>query len=450
MRGEKEEHDNKKDWRKQQGLTGLLSKGGKIVHSSISEPAGVESPDTVIEEKPVLSVAIVGADYPGLRPAISVSQGDVVHRGQALLTDRTNPRITIVAPVSGRIASVEYGPRRSLSALVIQRDPDAPEQPQAASPPEITTRETLRETLLAHGVWPAFRTRPFGRLPDPNAIPQAIFVTATDSEPLAPDPRDILKTRMDAFCEGVRLLGLLTDGPVYVCQTSGTPLVDEDDTIRNVTFDGPHPSGLAGTHINSLHPLNGETQVWTIEGQDVAAIGALAETGRYDPSRIIALTGTRAAEPRLIRAVPGASLRELTAGEATGNGPVQVVSGSLLSGHETGWLGRFHRQVTMTDALKPVPVAPRPRRPKWLAKSSQKTTPQAIIPTAALERALPSGYLPVPLMRALAVGDFEVAVRLGALGLIEEDVALLSALCTSGADYGKLLRRMLDDMAAAA
>jgi Na+-transporting NADH:ubiquinone oxidoreductase subunit A len=76
--------------------------------------------------------------------------------------------------------------------------------------------------------------------------------------------------------------------------------------------------------------------------------------------------------------------------------------------------------------------------------------PSPLIPTAKLESALPYGLPVVPLMRALSVGDAEVAERLGCLDLIEEDVALLSSLCTSGSDYGQLLRRVLDELEDAA
>jgi Na+-transporting NADH:ubiquinone oxidoreductase subunit A len=48
-------------------------------------------------------------------------------------------------------------------------------------------------------------------------------------------------------------------------------------------------------------------------------------------------------------------------------------------------------------------------------------------------------------MRALSVGDWEAAAKLGCLDLLEEDVALLSYLCTSGNDYSALLRQALDD-----
>jgi Na+-transporting NADH:ubiquinone oxidoreductase subunit A len=52
----------------------------------------------------------------------------------------------------------------------------------------------------------------------------------------------------------------------------------------------------------------------------------------------------------------------------------------------------------------------------------------------------------MPLMRALSIGDVEAAENLGCLELIEEDVVSLTQICTSGADYGALLRHMLDEL----
>ena len=72
-----------------------------------------------------------------------------------------------------------------------------------------------------------------------------------------------------------------------------------------------------------------------------------------------------------------------------------------------------------------------------------------IMPVERLENVLPIRTHAVPLMRALSIGDAETAERLGCLALVEEDVAPLNALCTSGARYGHLLRRVLDQLAAA-
>lgn len=391
----------------------------------------------VIPNKPVRSVAIVGADYPGLRPALKVAEGDIVQAGQTLLTDRAHPRVALVAPIAGKVVSVDYGPRRSLSALVLHREEKPADKPKKTAPPDMTTRATLRDALLARGIWPTLRTRPFGRFPDPDKTPDAIFVIATDSAPLAPDPRAYLIGQELSFSTGVCLMALLTDGPVHVCQSSGPRLVKETPRIRNVIFDGPHPAGLASTHIQTLHPVGYGQEVWTIDCQDVAAIGHLAETGHYDPARVIAVTNPRTSGSQLIRTLPGALLSEIA-----GENP-HIHSGSPLSGLETNWLGRFHRQVTIGN------LEQRPQWPYWLKRLMMRKvdeTLRAIIPTAALERALPPNILPVPLMRALSVRDTDAAARLGALSLIEEDMDLLTSLCTSGANYGKLLRQVLNEL----
>jgi Na+-transporting NADH:ubiquinone oxidoreductase subunit A len=54
----------------------------------------------------------------------------------------------------------------------------------------------------------------------------------------------------------------------------------------------------------------------------------------------------------------------------------------------------------------------------------------------------------VPLMRALQLCDTERAMQLGALELLEEDVAPLSHACVSRADYGRLLRQVLNRLEA--
>ncbi len=50
------------------------------------------APEQAIDEgKRVESVALLGRDYVGLRPAMQVEPGDAVKLGQVLFTDRKNP-----------------------------------------------------------------------------------------------------------------------------------------------------------------------------------------------------------------------------------------------------------------------------------------------------------------------------------------------------------------------
>ena len=73
--------------------------------------------------------------------------------------------------------------------------------------------------------------------------------------------------------------------------------------------------------------------------------------------------------------------------------------------------------------------------------------PAPLVPTAALERALAFDVPVVPFLRALSVGDAETASRLGCLEMLEEDLSAVSLACTSGADYRRMLRHVLDELA---
>jgi Na+-transporting NADH:ubiquinone oxidoreductase subunit A len=135
---------------------------------------------------PIASVALLGADCTGVRPAFRVEVGDHVAAGQTVFVDRRRPEIAFTAPGSGTVTAIDRSPH-GFEALVIELDGNDSETFEP--PTRKGTRDAVRSLLLKAGLWPAFLTRPFGRIPDPNAIPDAIFVTAMDTNPLAADAR---------------------------------------------------------------------------------------------------------------------------------------------------------------------------------------------------------------------------------------------------------------------
>jgi len=405
-------------------------------------------PEPVIDDCfPVERVALLGADYPGLRPKLTVEQGDRVSRGQPLFHDRAHPDVVFVAPVSGVVESITLGPRRRLSALVIRAESDLSElEPVTVAG---STGAELRATLLAHGLWSGFLTRPFGRMPAPDATPDAIFVTATADNPHAPGPNLVIEGREVTFRAGVKALTLLTGGTVHVCQNPGSDIaVGLSERVRSSVFPAGSSSGRAGAHIHRLHPVGAGRSVWSIGYQDVMAIGVLLETGIQDFSRIVSLTGSRAKRPHLVRTVIGASLQDLIREETLpgdDSAALAILSGSAMTGRLASWLGRYHQQVTLMSDLSPRQAAPGHGLFARLFGAPSQVGP--LVPTAALERALGFDIPAVPFLRALSVGDAETARRLGCLGLVEEDIAAASLACTSGADYGRMLRHVLDELA---
>jgi Na+-transporting NADH:ubiquinone oxidoreductase subunit A len=425
--------------------------------------------------RPVTRVALLAADYVGLRPALQVQPGDAVRRGQPLVVDKRNPGAPLTAPAAGRIAAVHRGERRALLSVVIDVDERAGADDQIAltsfggRAPRDRDRDSVRALLVESGLWTAFRTRPFSRVPPPDAVPQAIFVTAIDTRPHAPSPELVLADRGEDFVAGVRALEPLTEGPVYVCTAPGAHIpVPDSPRIRVEAFAGPHPSGTAGLHIHLLHPVSVARTVWHVGYQDVAAIGHLLATGRIDVERVIALAGPGVAQPRLVRTRLGAATDELVAGELA-PGAQRVVSGSVLdgrtaAGEATGYLGRYHLQVSA------LPEGDRREFLGWLAPGRDKhsvsgvvlgafarralalttTTngsPRAMVPIGTYERVMPLDLMPTFLLRALITGDDEQAEALGCLELDEEDLALCTYVCPGKYEYGPLLRSALERIA---
>lgn len=412
---------------------------------------------------PVHSVAVIGADYHGLKPSMAVQVGDKVKAGQPLFADKTRPGINITAPASGTVSAINRGERRVLQSVVIDVD-DADEgleferydDAQLAA----LDAQLVRANLQRSGLWAALRTRPFSRVPAADATPEAIFVTAMDTHPLSADPAVVLKGYAEDFKRGLQVLARLA--PVNLCRASGTRIPGEDlPGVRVAKFKGPHPAGLVGTHIHFLHPVNTEHVVWHIGYQDVIAVGKLMATGRLWTQRIVALGGPVVKQPRLLRTRLGANLQELTAKELEGDGN-RIVSGSVLGGRTAAgayaFLGRYHVQVsclqegTKRELLAYMRLGANKhsvtraflssllgRREMDMTTSTQGS-PRAMVPIGNYEAVMPLDILPTQLLRYLIVGDTEMAQNLGCLELDEEDLALCTYVCAGKYEYGPILR----------
>ena len=76
--------------------------------------------------------------------------------------------------------------------------------------------------------------------------------------------------------------------------------------------------------------------------------------------------------------------------------------------------------------------------------TSTNGSPRAMVPIGSYEKVVPLDVLPTPLLKSLVVGDVEMAIKLGALELDEEDLALCTYVCPGKYEYGPILRDNLD------
>jgi len=408
-------------------------------------------------------VGLVGLDYIDLKASMAIEIGDQVRTGQALFRHRLHPQLAFTAPGAGRIAEIHRGPRRSLESVVIELTDQEQPEPVLPNLPRSPTANDVRTSLSATGLWSAFRSRPYSRVPMPDAKLGSLFVTAMDTQPLAPDPAAIIAQREEDFQLGLRCLCTLCPGPVYLCTAPEfSPGVPDADNLQHVRFAGAHPAGLPGTHMHFLQPgVSLAADTWYIGYPDVLSIGHLFRTGKASLERVISVAGPGTSHPRLLRTRSGADLRDVLGPEFTPD--VRVISGSLLSGRRanpnTRFLGRYHNQVTLIPESRPENIRPGLARRLAVLATDLITAghgPQNKVPTTRLN-GWPTGMLsveafdavwplrdpPVPLLRALLTGDTETAAALGCLVLDEEDLALCAYVCPSKLDYASALRDTL-------
>ena len=112
------------------------------------------------------------------------------------------------SPASGKVIGVQRGAKRALLSVVIEVAGDEEErfEQHARTAPDQLSREQVRETLVASGLWTALRTRPYSKVPVPDSAPHSIFVTAIDTNPLAADPQVVLREYEDDFARGLTIL----------------------------------------------------------------------------------------------------------------------------------------------------------------------------------------------------------------------------------------------------
>ncbi len=412
-----------------------LSSAGLLLRLSEEAPARLPAELTITDE-----CALTARPADDFRVEPLVREGDLVQQGAPVLRSRREPDVMVTAPVPGRVAEIALGPGHRLSSIKFFHEPGAGRRQFDPTGAEDDS-DRLRALLLASGLWRRLRSRPYGRVPPVAEDPSAIFVMAIDTRPLAPDPRTVLHEVQADFERGLRSLFLLTGGPVFLCQDEGEELVGKprfSDRLRVVTDRHVHPHGLPGYQIHARHPARVGRPVWDIHAEDVAAFGTLLREGLVPETRMVAVTGTALTKPRLVRCQPGADLRALSYTH-TVPGPHRILSGSPLDGEEARWLRPRDRQVSVMS-----PVPGNDKGHWFLSALRLASRPMPLVPNAALEQSMGQALPVMPFLRALAAGDTETAVRLGALSLLEEDLALADYVSNADPGLARLLRSLLD------
>ena len=421
---------------------------------------------TIIDGPEVGSVAVVGADYVGMKPTMAVRVGDRVKLGEVIFSDKKTPGVKYTAPAAGVVSAINRGEKRVLQSVVIEIDKDGGSDDAVefakyeVSELEKLDRVHVVKNLVDSGLWTALRTRPFSKVPSPESAPSSIFVTAIDTNPLAADPTVIIAEEKDAFEVGLRILAKLSEGSLFVCKAPGADVPAPIGTTAE-EFDGPHPAGNVGTHIHFLDSVSEKKTVWHIGYQDVIGVGKLFTTGKLSVDRVVSLAGPQVPDGRLIRTRLGANTDDLIAGLVK-DADNRVITGSVFNGRSAegpfAYLARYSSQISVLLEGREREflgwVAPGAEKHSLLNIVSSKLNPgklfnfttttngseRAMVPVGQFESVMPLDILPTQLLRALVCGDMDTAIALGCLELDEEDLALCTYACPGKYEYGPILR----------
>ena len=405
------------------------------------------------------SYAVSPLDYENVTPKLLVKVGDKVEAGSALFFDKNNPRILFTSPVSGVVSAINRGEKRKLLNVAIE--PDAAQVYKQLTVVDVAKaeRSAVVEMLLESGLWTRIVERPYGVIANPDATPKAIFVSAFDSAPLAPDYNFILKEEKAAIEAGMAVLARLTDGKVHLSARKGDEgFMAEVKGVEYHTFSGKHPVGNVGVQIHHIDRIAKGDIVWTVNIQDVAMIGRLVMGGKLDMSKTIAVAGSEAQAPCYKRVIAGAAVESIVGEVKDG---VRVISGDVLTGVATakdGYLAANANMITLIpegDKYEFMGWAmPRFHRFSvsgayfsWLfpKKSYQLDTntngeERPFVVTGLYEKYLPMDVYVSYLLKACLCKDLDKMENLGLYEVLPEDLALCEFVDPSKINMQQILR----------
>jgi Na+-transporting NADH:ubiquinone oxidoreductase subunit A len=421
--------------------------------------------ETLAEAPRSSEYAVSPLDFEGVTPKLLVKVGDKVKAGTPLFFNKYNERILFTSPVSGTVTAVNRGEKRKVLNVTVAADERTDYEEFARLEPSKASREEIVELLLKSGLWPMLVQRPYGIIADPNDVPKAVFISAFDSAPLAPDYNFVLQGEQKNLQAGIEVMRRLTQGKVHLSMRAGAE--GAMPSLRNVelhTFAGKHPVGNVGVQIHHIDPINKGDVVWTVNIQDLAIIGRLFNEGRVDMTKVIAVAGSEVAAPHYVRIVSGASVASILGNNIKPQKPgdsVRIISGNVLTGTKVaadGFIGFYANMLTVIpegDKYELLGWA-MPRCNKfsvshayfsWLCpkKSYRLDTnlnggERPFVVTGLYEQYLPMDIYPMYLLKACLAGDIEKMENLGIYEVVEEDFALCEFVDPSKTEIQQIIR----------
>ena len=391
--------------------------------------------------------SLVPDDFTGVTPKVVVKEQEYVMAGGPLFIDKNHPEVKFVSPVSGVVTSVERGARRKVMNIVVEAAAEQDYEEFGKKNVASMNGEAVKEALLNGGMFAFIRQRPYDVIADPTVAPRAIFVSAFDSNPLAPDFEIALKGEEANFQTGLDALAKIAKTYLSISVNQKAAALTQAKNVTLTVFDGPNPAGN--------------------DPQAVIFIGRLFNTGRVDLTRTVAITGSEVKKPAYCKLKVGALLTDVLANNVNKERELRYISGNVLTGKKiaaNGFLGAFHSQVTVIPEGNDVHemlgwIMPRLNDFStshsyfsWLMGKNKEYTLDArikggerhMIMSNEYDKVLPMDIMPEYLIKAIIAGDIDRMEQLGIYEVAPEDFALAEFVCSSKMELQRIVREGLD------
>lgn len=410
--------------------------------------------------------ALCPDDFTGVTPKVVVKEQEYVMAGGPLFIDKNHPEVQFVSPVSGVVTSVERGARRKVLSITVEAAQKQDYEEFGKEDVSKMDAVSVKAALLKSGMFAFIKQRPYDIVADPTVAPRAIFVSAFDTNPLAPDFELALKGEEANFQTGLDALAKIAKTYLSISVNQKAAALTQAKNVTLTVFDGPHPAGNVGVQINNIAPINKGETVWTIDPQAVIFIGRLFNTGHVDLTRLVAVTGSEVKKPSYCKLKVGALLTNVFAGNVSTDKNLRYISGNVLTGKQitaNGFLGAFHSQVTVIpegDDVHEMLGWIMPRFDQfstshsyfsWLMGKKEYTLDARVkggerhmIMSNEYDRVLPMDIMPEYLIKAIIAGDIDRMEALGIYEVAPEDFALCEFVCSSKMELQRIVREGLD------
>lgn len=374
-------------------------------------------------------------NFPFIKAKVLVKVGDTVHQGAPLFFDKKNPSVYFHSPVSGTVASIQYGPQRHLHLIEIDVDKTA--MPVTFNTVDASSLDatSLKNALLERGLWPAFRQLPFHNIPKPEETPPALIVSFSNPEPFHPRLSTVIDDVEDDLARGIEALSHLTSSIIVLADANESINLDRFAPLAQVVRVDGDFSDCSPASVNfRLKDDVKYNQSWYLDWQDVLKMARTFQSGTYYNQKLICVGGKQPEDNHHYWVTEGAPVSSIVTKHVASD---RLIFGGLLTGIHSP---QDTYLPIASDAINIVDNAPKTEFVSFMQPGFDKPSFtnayvsgflnafRAIIPTTALngsirdcvscgycEAVCPVDALPQQILRNVEGQDVEASFRFGLL-----------------------------------